>query len=111
MLARNLDAYLGLVADMLLRPTFAAAELARTKRELIAQIDELRNDDHALAARFFSRNVYGDHPYGHPADGLAAAIEAARPRELSAHFRRHFVGRNLVFAFAGDVEPTRSPRA
>jgi zinc protease len=103
-LARNLDAYLALVADILVRPTFSAAELDRTRNEIIGQIDELRTDDRALAGRFFSRNLYADHPYGHPPDGLAAALEAARPDEVSAHFRRHFVGKNLVFAFAGDVD-------
>jgi zinc protease len=103
-LARNLDAYLALVADILVRPTFAAAELERTRAEVIGQIDEQRTDDRALAGRFFSRNLYADHPYGHPADGIAAALEAARPDEVSAHFRRHFVGKNLVFAFAGDVD-------
>jgi zinc protease len=104
-LARNLDAYLALVADVLLRPTFAAAELARTKRELIAQIDELRTDDHALCARFFAHNVYGDHPYGHTPSGRAAAIETATTAELAAHFKRIFVGRNLVIGAAGDVDP------
>ena len=103
-LARNLDAYLALVADVLVRPNFAAAELERTRREVIGQIDELRNDDRALAGRFFVRHLYADHPYGHPADGVPAAIESARPEEISAHFRRHFVGKNMVFAFAGDVD-------
>jgi predicted Zn-dependent peptidase len=103
-LARNLDAYLALVADILVRPTFSAAELDRTRSEIIGQIDELRTDDRALAGRFFSRNLYADHPYGHPPDGIASALEAARPDEVSAHFRRHFVGKNLVFAFAGDVD-------
>jgi len=103
-LARNLDAYLALVADVLLRPTFAPAELARTKRELIAQIDELRTDDRALCARFFTHNVFGDHPYGHPPEGLPGALEVATAPEVSAHFKRHFVGRNLVIAVAGDVD-------
>ena len=103
-LTRNLDAYLALVADAFLRPTFAPAEIARTKRELVAQIAELRTDDHALCARFFARNVFGDHPYGHPPEGVVAAIEAATPAEIAAHFRRHFVGRNLVIAAAGDVD-------
>ncbi len=103
-LARNLDAYLALVADILVRPTFSAAELDRTRGEIIGQIDELRTDDRALAGRFFSRNLYADHPYGHPPDGIASALEAARPDEVSAHFRRHFVGKNLVLAFAGDVD-------
>ena len=103
-LSRNLDAYLALVADVLLRPTFAAAELARTKRELQAQIEELRTDDRALCGRFFARNVFGDHPYGHPPEGLPAAIEAVTAGEAAAHFKRHFVGRNLVIAAAGDVD-------
>jgi zinc protease len=104
-LARNLDAYLALLADVIVRPSFTAAELQRTRREIIAGIDETRNDDRALAVRFFARNLYADHPYGHPPDGLKAALEAARAEEIGAHFRRHFVGKNLVFAFSGDVEP------
>ncbi len=104
-LARNLDAYLALLADVIVRPNFAPAELQRTRRELLAGIDESRNDDRALAVRFFARNLYADHPYGHPPDGLKASLEAAKPDEIVAHYRRHFVGKNLVFAFAGDVEP------
>ena len=87
-LARNLDAFLALLADMLLRPTFAPAELARTQREIVAQIEELRTDDHALCARFFARNLYGDHPYGHPPDGLPAASRPRRADEVAAHFKR-----------------------
>ena len=104
-LARNLDAYLALLADVIVRPNFAPAELQRTRRELLAGIDESRNDDRALAVRFFARNLSADHPYGHPPDGLKASLEAAKSDEIVAHYRRHFVGKNLVFAFAGDVEP------
>jgi zinc protease len=103
-LARNLDAYLSLVADIIVRPNFSPAELERTRREVVGQIDELRNDDRALAGRFFVRNLYADHPYGHPAEGIASALAAARPEEISAHFRRHFVGKNLIFAFSGNVD-------
>jgi zinc protease len=103
-LARNLDAYLALLADVLLRPAFAPAELARTKRELVAQIEEQRTDDRELCGRFFARNVFGDHPYGHPADGLPGALETMTASEVAAHFKHHFVGRNLVIAAAGDVD-------
>src|SRR4029453_4794151 len=85
-------------------PNFAVAELERTRHEVVGQIDELRNDDRALAGGFFVPTLFSAHPYGHPADGPPAALEAARPEEISAHFRRHFVGKNLIFAFAGDVD-------
>ena len=79
MLARNLDAYLALVADILCAPPSTPAEFARTRQEVEGQIDESRNDDRQLCERFFVRNVYGDHPYGHPVDGLPAALDGARP--------------------------------
>jgi zinc protease len=104
-LTRNLDAFLSILGDVLVRPAFAAAEVARTKRELGAQIDELRTDDQALCARFFAHNLYGDHPYGHPPEGLKPALAAAGDDEVAAHFRRLFVGKNLVIAAGGDVEP------
>jgi zinc protease len=103
-LARNLDAYLAILADVVARPSFDAAELARTKRELGAQIDELRTDDQALCARYFARNVYGEHPYGHPPEGLKPALAAATGEEVAAQFHRLFVGRNLIVAVAGDVD-------
>ena len=49
-LARNLDAYLALVADILIRPTFDPAEFARTRQEIEGQIDENRNDDRQLSS-------------------------------------------------------------
>lgn len=103
-LTRNLDAYLKLMGDILIRPSFAAAEFTRTRQEVEGQLDEQRNDDRALCARFFMRNLYGEHPYGHPSDGLKPALDATTASEAAAHFHRHFVGHNLIFAFSGDVE-------
>ena len=105
-LARNLDAFLAILGDIVVRPQLGEAELARTRREIAAQIDESRNDDQALCARFFARNLYGDHPYGRSADGTRASLDALKVDEVAAHFRRQFVGKNLIFAATGDVEPT-----
>jgi zinc protease len=104
-LARNLDAYLDLLADMVLRPDFKAAEFTRTRREILAQLDEMRNDDRSLCARFFDRRLYGDHPYGRAADGTAKSLARVTREEAQARYRAAFVGNNLIFAAAGDVTP------
>lgn len=103
-LSRNLDPFLALLADILIRPQFSKAEHARTRRELLAQLEENRTDDRALCARFFARNLFGEHPYGLPPDGTRQSLEAMNVDELSAAFKRHFVGRNLIFALTGDVQ-------
>jgi zinc protease len=103
-LARYLDDYMHIVADILLHPDFSPEEFARTRREVLADLDELRNDDHALGERFFVRNLYNDHPYGHARDGDRASLERIRREDLLAHHRRHVVGPNVIFAAAGDVD-------
>jgi zinc protease len=102
-LARNLEPYLALLADVVLRPDFSAAEFARTRREIQAQIDEVRNDDRALCARFFERRLYGDHPYGRAPDGTEKSLARVRRADAQARFRAAFVGKNLIFGAAGDV--------
>jgi zinc protease len=102
-LARHLDRYLAIIADILLRPDFTAAEMVRTRRQILADIDELRIDDQALGRRFFVRNLYGDHPYGHPAEGDRASLERIRREDLVAFQRGQVVGPNVVFAACGDV--------
>ncbi|MBC8134043.1 MAG: insulinase family protein [Deltaproteobacteria bacterium] len=103
-LTRHLDAYLQIAADVLLRPDFPVAEFTRTRREVLADIDELRNDDQALGARFFVRNLYSDHPYGHPPEGDRSSLDRIRRDDLVAHHRRHVVGPNVIVAAAGDVD-------
>jgi zinc protease len=103
-LARNLDPFLAILADIVVRPQLEAGELSRTVREIAAQIDESKNDDQTLCMRFFTRNLYGDHPYGGAPDGTRASLEALGVAEVAAHYRKLFVGRNLVFAGSGDVD-------
>src|SRR5206468_3594012 len=102
-LARNLEAFLALLADIVLRPEFKAAEFTRTRREILAQLDEQRNDDRSLCARFFDRRLYGDHPYGRAADGTAKSLARITRQEAESRYRAAFAGSNLVFAAAGDV--------
>jgi zinc protease len=104
-LARNLDAFLALAADVVLRPRFEADELTRTKRELSARLDELRTDDPWLAARFFARRLYGAHGYGRPPMGTKATLAAPDVTEVRARWKALARGAQVVFAFAGDVDP------
>lgn len=102
-LVRHLDAFLNLLAHVVLRPDFPADELERTRKELVAQLEEARNDDQALCARFFERRLYGDHPYGRPPEGTAKSLARLRRDDVVRQHARAFVGRNLIFAAAGGI--------
>jgi len=102
-LAQHLDDLLAIAADVLLHPDFTPAEVARTRRDVLAQIDEGDNDDVALGARYFERNLYGDHPCGYPPEGARASLARVRREDLRAFFNQHVVGPNVILAASGDV--------
>ena len=53
-----------LVSDVLLRPTFPASELERIRANLLRRVALAHSEPQALASEAFSREVYGNHPYG-----------------------------------------------
>jgi zinc protease len=102
-LRAKVEAALALLADVILRPDFPKDEAAKLKRELAAHLDELRDDDGQLARRFFTRQLYGAHPYGRTVLGTEASIKSFGVAEAKAWHARALGGRNLVFGVAGDV--------
>ena len=102
-LTRHLDAFLAILAEVVLHPDFDPAELARTRDEILATLDESRNDDQALCARYFIKDLYAQHPYAHAPDGDRTSLMRITAADLAAFHRKHFVGGNLVFAAHGDI--------
>ena len=76
------------------------------KKELISDLDELRNDDDALGQRYFLHRLYGiRHPYGRPIEGRQVPLKAFGRAQLRTAFLKKFTGDNLVIAGAGPVVP------
>lgn len=102
-LSRNLDAFAGLLALLLGTPSFPEDELARIKRETIAEIIEARDSDRAVAQRAFNRAIFEGHPYGRSAGGTTRTVAALTRDDVLAFHRRFGVQGNVVIGLAGDV--------
>jgi zinc protease len=102
-LRERLEAALTLLADVILRPDFPALEADKLKREIAAQLDELRDDDGQLARRFFTRALYDTHPYGRTVLGTDASLATLSVDGARGWHARALRGGNVVFGVAGDV--------
>jgi zinc protease len=102
-IARNWAGFVKILSDVVLRPAFDDEELGRIKRETLAELAELRDNDRALARRWFGRTLFARHPYGRTSTGNPATLEAITPTDLAAHYQRLFSQGNLVLALAGDI--------
>ncbi len=80
----KLDRALGLMADVALRPTFAAADLERVRTSRLTSLAQRGDQPRAIAAVALARAIYGDHPYGRTGSG--------EPETLGAITRDDLVG-------------------
>ncbi len=107
-LRAKLEAALALLADVVLRPDFVESEAERLRRELRAQLDELRDEDSHLARRFFQRQLYGAHPYGRSVLGTEQTFERLTGARAKAWHSAALVDGNVMFGVAGAVSAKES---
>lgn len=109
-LTRNLTDFESLVAEVLSEPSFPADELARLKRQTIAELRQVRDNDAALAKRFFVRKFYGDHVYGRPLRGTEASLERITRDDVLNFYRDHYTGDGAISGACGDLDRDRFAR-
>jgi zinc protease len=112
-LARHAIAAVELAADVLAAPTFPEDEHARLTRETPQVLDEIRDDDAALATRWFDWLCCPHHPYGRTSLGTEASIarivDAGRTAARDV-WQREVVVDNLVIGLAGALDDAMANR-
>lgn len=109
-LTRNLDEVVGLCADILSSPGFAEVEHERLRRETPQVLDEIRDDDSALATRWFDWVCCPGHSYGRSSLGTQASLERIDRASAMELWKRQVVADNLVIGLAGDIDEAASAR-
>lgn len=97
------DEALAVMARVLQRPLFPDAVLAREKTRLIAALKEAETKPEAIAAKAFSKAVFGPHPYGLPASGEITTVEKLQRSDLDAFYASHYGAKSAVVALMGDI--------
>ncbi len=111
-LARNLDATLALVQEILLEPRWDTAEFERLKREALVRITAAEADPSAVAAAAFNRVLYGeDNPYGRPAIGTRASVQALSLADLQAWYEKNLKPGGAQMQFVGAVDAAQLQNA
>src|SRR5207248_8775481 len=65
-------------ADVAMHPAFAPQELERERLQALDGLKVAYSEPQQLASMVASRAIYGDGPYGRPADGTPTSPQAIR---------------------------------
>ena len=101
---RRLEAALDLLADVVLRPSFADSEIARQRELRAAQLVQQRDEPVAVASIAFPAIVYGrGHPYGHPLNGTDSATARLARDGVAEFYRTYYRPNGAWLLIVGDV--------
>lgn len=102
-LSKDLDACLGLFAEVLLRPRFEEAKLELAKQSHLEGLRRRNDEPGAIAHREFEKLLFGEeHPYGH--ELRAEEIGSITRDDLLAFHRRFMRPNNTIMAVVGDFD-------
>ncbi len=104
---RTLAPALDLLADVVLRPSFRAADVKQQRDLRLASILQRRDQPSILATLAFSQVVFPvGHPYHRAADGDSTSTAALDSSTVRAFYDGAFVPGRSKFVVGGDVSET-----
>jgi len=101
---KRLERALAILADVVQRPTFPAAELDRLRKERLTELLQARDEPAAIASVALARALYGkDHRYGTITMGTETSVRGFSREDLALFHGRAFRPSNAAVVVVGDV--------
>jgi zinc protease len=104
LLNKYFDTGLGLLADIVLNPTFQEDEIERLRKQTIAGIKQQKDDPGSVAEENFRKFVFGEHPYGQPQEGTEESVSGITQEDIMNFHKTYYVPNNAILAVVGDVK-------
>lgn len=104
----QLDAALGIIADVARNAALAPEEIERQRTSALDAVQVSMRDPGDIAGLAAMRMVYGASPYGHPAGGTAATLRAITRADIQQAYRDTWVPSRATLILTGDIMPAQA---
>ena len=105
-LKKDQAAALGLYREMLLEPSFPAAEVTKLLAQSQDGVRSSKDSAQAVIQTYYRHFLYGDTPYGRPVGGDESSLKAITRDDILAFYRTNYTPANFILAVAGDFDAT-----
>ena len=94
---------LKLLAGILTQPGLRDADIERKRAEQVAEIKAAEEQPGYTADVEFTKDLFGDTPYGHPGAGSSESVAKLTNDDVRGFYRDQYKLGNAIVAVAGDV--------
>jgi zinc protease len=105
-LSENAELAFELLADAVMRPTFAPSEIDLYRTQALSGLQLELSQPEAIASRMFAAQLYGTHPYGRRPD--PATVKAIMRDDLVAFQKARLRPGGALLVLAGDITLARA---
>ncbi|MGB8648812.1 MAG: pitrilysin family protein [Anaerolineae bacterium] len=103
-LQEDLDLWLGLASEVLLRPTFPEREVDKLRGQFVTSLRRAKQDTRWVASQQFHKLCYpSGHPYHRMDDGTEATLKRLNPANLEKFHNRFYRSEGALLVVVGDV--------
>jgi len=104
--AKNFDATLAILADMMLNSTFPAEALERLRGRTLVNLTQAKDQPTVVGAQVFAKILYGDaHPYGQRV--TETSVKTITRDDVVAFQKAYFQPGRAIVTVVGDVTPAK----
>jgi len=104
-LAEDLPVVIDILADVLQRPTFPAAEVEKERGEILTDLEERVNDTRRMASLTFRKLLYpAGHPYSRSMEGYPETVQAISRDDLVNFYRSRYGANGMIVSIVGAVK-------
>lgn len=100
----NLDPFLDLLDEVLNDPGLRADDFEKLRRETLADIVQIRDDDQSIAYRNFRSLLFGNHAYGRSALGRHRHVSSMEWEHVRGHVDSVLGRARVIIGLAGDFD-------
>ena len=103
-LAKDVETGLGLMADMLVRPTFPEAEFRKVVDLHVDELREAKDNPRSVIGEYFAAFLFAGHHFGRPRGGTEKSLPEITRSDVLRFHEAYVRPNNAILAVVGDFK-------
>src|SRR5207244_2159411 len=101
-LKKDITVGLDLLADVLQNAAFPEAEVDKLLKQRIDSLKQEKDEPQSVLPQYFHAFLFGDHPYGRPAEGDEQSVAAIQRDDVVRFYSQYYGPQTTTIAVVGD---------
>ncbi|GIU51087.1 pitrilysin family protein [Shewanella sp. KT0246] len=103
-MSKDVDTVLAIMQDVLMSPDFDSVEFEKLRQREIVGLSQAKESPRAVIGRYYSKMVFGQHPYANPTTGNSTSLAEINIAQLRAFHKSYYQPSNMAINVVGDFD-------